>query len=166
MARYSYDCNWMERKSWWFKNEFYVDAAALKNPKLRACRLTLESLDLLAEIYVNGVLVGKHESAHFPFTADVRRWLKAGKNVLLVRLTEGIESVSKGDFDYLSDNICTEYEQRDSDRGEKRRAMLRKPQYVYGWDWGPRCGTVGIMKGASIEFLNDLNILAVHPVTL
>ncbi len=163
VADYSYDCEWMERRSWWFKKTFDVGAEELKS---RAIRLELESLDLFADVFVNGRWVGEHKSCHYPFVADVKEQLKPGCNTLLVRLTMGPERVSKGDYDYLADHICTEYEVGRGDRGEKARAMLRKPQYVYGWDWGPRIGTVGIVKNATLHFLGDAAVTRVHAVTL
>jgi beta-mannosidase len=92
--------------------------------------------------------------------------LKPGLNTLLVRLTMGPERVSKEDYDYLADYICTEYDVGRGDRGEKARAMLRKPQYVYGWDWGPRIGTAGIVKNVFLHFLGDVAVTRVHAVTM
>jgi beta-mannosidase len=78
----------------------------------------------------------------------------------------GPERIARGDYDYLADYISTEYGGGRGDRGEKARAFLRKPQYVYGWDWGPRVGTVGIMKNARIRFLKNAVITRVQPVTV
>lgn len=163
VADYSYDCEWMERRSWWFKKEFEVSEEDLK---ARAIRVELESLDLFADIFVNGHWVGEHKSCHYPFVAEVKEHLTPGMNTLLVRLTMGPERVSKGDYDYLADHICTEFDVGRGDRGEKARAMLRKPQYVYGWDWGPRIGTVGIVKNAFLHILGDVSVTRVHAVTL
>ncbi|MDR0476183.1 MAG: beta-mannosidase, partial [Treponema sp.] len=163
VADYSYDCEWMEKKSWWYRRDFEVDEKALN---CQAARLVIESLDLFAHIFINGRLAGTHQSCHFPFSADIDKYLKKGKNSLLIRLTMGPEGITKDDYNYLSEFICTEYEGKRGDRGEKARAFLRKPQYVYGWDWGPRIGTVGIMKNAWIEFANELRVNRVHPVTL
>ncbi|MCL2472751.1 MAG: beta-mannosidase, partial [Treponema sp.] len=163
VADYSYACEWMERKSWWFRRDFDVTAKELGS---RSARLVIESLDLFADVFINGRHAGCHKSCHYPFTAEISKYLKAGRNSLLVRLTMGNKEITSGDYDYLADNICTEYDGGRGDRGEKARAFLRKPQYVFGWDWGPRVGTVGIMKGAWLEFNNDVAIRKLHPVTL
>ena len=163
VADYSYACEWMERKSWWYRRDFDVSA---KDLKCRSARLVIESMDLFASVFVNGRLVGTHQSCHFPFSKDIARQLKEGRNSLLVRLTMGPEGITKGDYDYLADYICTELDGGRGDRGEKARAFLRKPQYVYGWDWGPRVGTVGIMKNAWIDFIGDIAVTRLHPVTL
>ena len=84
-----------------------------------------------------------------------------------MRLTPGHEQISEEQLRPLKKYISAE---SDSDpsvrRGEKARAFLRKPQYVYGWDWGPRIATVGIMKGAYLRIREDFAISWVHPVTL
>jgi beta-mannosidase len=163
VADYSYACEWMENKSWWYRKDFKITKDDLN---CRCARLVLESLDLFAHVFINGRLVGTHRSCHFPFSADIARYLKHGKNDLLVRLTMGSEEIAKGEYGYLKEYICTEQEYGRGDRGEKARAFLRKPQYVYGWDWGPRIGTVGIMKNAFIDFSGDLAINRLQPVTL
>ena len=163
VADYSYDCEWMERKSWWYRRDFEI---TVKNLDCRSARLVIESLDLFANIFINGRLVGSHRSCHFPFIMEISKYLKAGKNSLLIRLTMGPEGIAREEYDYLANYISTETDGGRRDRGEKARAFLRKPQYVYGWDWGPRVGTVGIMKNAWIEFHNDIAINRLHPVTL
>ncbi len=163
VADYCHESEWMERKSWWFRHEFKLTAAQLKASEIR---LELESLDLFADIFINGRQVGSHQSCHFPFVKDVLAQLVVGVNTLLVRLTMGPERIAKGDYDYLADRICTEYDVGRGDRGEKARAMLRKPQYVYGWDWGPRVGTVGIVKNAWLHIIKDLHVTRIAAVTL
>lgn len=163
VADYSYDCEWMERKSWWFKKDFELSQCDLNT---RAIRVELESLDLFADIFINGRWVGEHQSCHYPFIAEVKECLTPGRNSLIVRLTMGPERVNKDDYEYLSDYICTEIDGGRGDRGEKARAMLRKPQYVYGWDWGPRVGTVGIVKNAFLYILGDVAVTRVSAVTL
>lgn len=163
VADYCFDSEWIENKSWWMLSKFKVTKENLSS---REGRLVIEALDLFADIFVNGVHIGCHESVHYPFEANVMDWLQEGENTLLVRLTAGPERISREDYEYIKDMICTEYDQNRGDRGEKARAMLRKPQYVYGWDWGPRIATVGIMKNAWLDFPADVAITRVHPVTL
>ena len=160
VADYSYACEWMERKSWWYRKDFEITE---KDCNYRSVRLVIESLDLIAHVFINGRPVGTHESCHFPFVNEISKYLKVGKNSLLVRLTMGAEKIAKGDYDYLVDCICPT---RGDVSENAARVFLRKPQYVYGWDWGPRVGTVGIMKNAWIEFLDDIAVTRICPVTL
>ena len=51
VADYCYDCEWMERKSWWMRKDFTVEEKALH---AREIRLVIESLDLYADVFING----------------------------------------------------------------------------------------------------------------
>jgi beta-mannosidase len=157
-----YDCNWVEDKSWWFKKIFVVDHFLLDNDVVE---MTLESLDAEADIFLNSFHLAHHKSAFYPFNADVKRFLMQGENVLLVRVTSGLEQVSELDITPIKQCITTEIEGNRVDRGDKRRAFIRKPQYVYGWDWGPRVATCGIMKDVYIKAYKKIAIRSVQVVT-
>lgn len=161
VADYCFASEWVEEKSWWFYKEFNLTEGQLQSHQ--AARLVLESLDLLATVFLNGQELGQHKSAHYPFSKEVRRWLVTGKNTLLVRLTAGAESVDKSQYEYLAPYTGVE---KEAGRGEKARTFLRKPQYVFGWDWAPRVASIGIMKNAWLDFLPELEISSIHPVTL
>lgn len=157
-----YDCEWIEEKSWWFKKSFEVSHDLFEND---AIELTLESLDAEADIFLNGFHLAYHKSAFYPFCTDVKKVLKAGENTLLVRLTSGLEHVSEQDIAAIKKCISTETDGSRGDRGDKRRAFIRKPQYAYGWDWGPRVATCGIMKDVYIQAYKQIAVRGVHIVT-
>ncbi|MCL2811003.1 MAG: beta-mannosidase [Clostridia bacterium] len=163
VADYCFESEWVEQKSWWFTKEFVI---APQDQHGRSIRLVLESLDLCADIFVNAQHVGSHQSCHYPFETEVSRCVREGKNTLTVRLTAGHEKVAPEQLRYIEDYICTESRDGRGDRGEKARAFLRKPQYVYGWDWAPRIATIGIMKNAFLVIQHNFAITQVHPVTL
>ncbi|MBB6670757.1 beta-mannosidase [Cohnella nanjingensis] len=155
----SFDCEWMERKSWWFKNEFTLDGALMKH---EAVELSLASLDAEADIFLNGRHLGHHRSAFHPFTKNVKELLTEGSNVLLVRVTSGLEHFSENDVAFLRNNIidCDRY-----GRGDERRTFARKPQYAFGWDWGPRVPTCGIMGDATLTGFHRLAVRGVRAWT-
>ncbi|MFC3803969.1 glycoside hydrolase family 2 protein [Cohnella sp. GCM10012308] len=146
-ANHCFDSEWVERRSWWFRKSFRVDEADLAD----ACvaELALESLDCEADLFLNGRRLGHHRSAFYPFSRDVKAWLRAGDNELVVRLTTGSELHSEADVAKLKNTIGME---GFNGRGEAGRIMLRKPQYVFGWDWGPRLASCGIMGNAALRF--------------
>jgi len=157
-----YNCEWVEGKSWWFKKVFYTDQALLDG---KIVELTLESLDAGADIFLNGFHLGHHRSAFFPFVADVKSRLHSGDNVLLVRVSSGLEHYSEAEIAPIANAVIAEFEDKRGARGDKRRAHVRKPQYVYGWDWAPRVPSIGIMKDVYINYYNKLIIRDVHVVT-
>jgi beta-mannosidase len=107
VADYNYDCQWMEQKSWWYRRDFDI---ATKDFNCHSARLVIESLDLFANIFINGRLVGSHQSCHYPFAKDISKYIKVGKNSLLIRLTMGPEEIAREDYDYLVEHICTEFD--------------------------------------------------------
>lgn len=159
VALNSFDCEWMEDKSWWFKKLFIADRDLLD---YEIIDLTLESLDSEADIFLNGFHLAHHKSAFYPYKTDIRKKLKPGENCLLVRVTSGLEHVSDKDIAAIKKCIITDI---GGNRGDDRRALVRKPQYVYGWDWCPRIATCGIMKDVYLSACKKLAIIGVHVYT-
>lgn len=157
-----YDCQWMEDKSWWFRKVFTAGEALFEYDTVG---LTAESLDAEADIFLNGFHLGHHKSAFYPFEAEVKKHLKPGENTLLIRASSGLEHVSEQDIAAVKNCVSTETDGNRGDRGDKRRAFVRKPQYAYGWDWGPRVATCGIMKDVYIKAYRKIAVNGVHVVT-
>ena len=56
--------------------------------------LHFEAVDQLAEVYLNGVLLGKHEGGYLPFTFDISNVMYTDKeNTLVVKVTDRISMV-------------------------------------------------------------------------
>lgn len=155
-ADYCFDAEWTEHRSWWFVNEFDASEEMIASDVIE---LTLESLDGHADIYLNGAWIGAHNSAHYPYTRGIRDYLRLGKNLLVVRMTTGLELVND---ELLSEINWAVGLDSCSGRGDLRRGCTRKPQYVVGWDWGPKAVTCGIVKNAFIRYCNVLAIRDVH----
>jgi beta-mannosidase len=146
----SFDCEWTERRSWWFRKIFDVPA---KWCTADAVELEMNGLDSNAEIFVNCEHAGSHRNAFRPFVADVKRFLRPGKNTLLIRLTTGVENVSQADVE-STDGIRVELSRDHPERGDNRRFFVRKPQYSFGWDWSPRVATTAIAGDVKIRAVN------------
>lgn len=161
IADHCYENEWIEQRSWWFTKE--LELAVL--PQCDTAELVFPSLDCHGDIFFNGVYLGHQASSHYPFRRDVKQWIKKGKNRITVRLTVGLEHVSGQDLAEINRAVCTEKGNGCLDRSDKRRAFLRKPQYVFGWDWSPRIATCGIMEEAYLEFHQKLAVRGLHLYT-
>ncbi len=148
-------CEWIESKSWWFKKEFSAGRELLQSHN---SELVVEGLDVKADLFLNGYHLGHHSSAMYPFRRDVRDCLREGDNVLAIRVTSGLEHFSDLDLAKIKDFISCEYKRDRAPRGDNRRVFVRKPQYVYGWDWCPRIATCGIMGDARIEASDEIAV--------
>jgi len=140
----AWKCRWPERKSWWYRTRIRVPATF---PKYERQQLIFDGLDLYAQVFLNGVLLGEANNAFVPAVFDVAHRLRKGDNDLVVRLTAGAEL------------LPAELQPQRGDTGEVygRRARfpgishLRKPQFTYGWDWVEALPNIGIWRGARLE---------------
>ncbi|MCK5241067.1 beta-mannosidase [bacterium] len=150
-ADHSFASNWIEEKSWWFKTTFTLTQKHLSFQRLE---LFLESLDAEADVFLNDVHIGHHRSAFYPFTSDIKAQAKTGINTLLIRLTTGVERFGEDTPEGIKAFTCIEENSPQGRRGDRRRIFVRKPQYVFGWDWAPRVPSCGIMGKAELKFHN------------
>ncbi|GKH34694.1 beta-mannosidase [Muricomes sp. OA1] len=163
LADYSRECEWISNRSWWFVREFDISELDIGDGPVE---LTLESLDTWAEIFLNGSHIGTHKSAHYPFTFDIKCYLRPGKNVLCIRLTTGLEKVTEEQLAELEWSICHEKDAGHPERGDHRRTWLRRPQYNAGWDFLPKAFSIGITGGAYVRCLSVAEIRSVDLETL
>jgi len=128
----SFEGHWVEDRSWWFRKRFKVPPAMRK---AQAAELVLDGLDANASIFLNGAHLGDHPSAFRPFVARVERHLRAGENVLLVRLTHGVEDVTAEQVEELGGYIPTPSE---ASRGGPSSASRSTPGAGTGRRGRPR----------------------------
>lgn len=156
----SFDCAWTEQRSWWFRKTFQAAPEWLAADRVE---LEIGGLDANAEIFLNGLHIGSHRSAFYPFVADLKPWLHKGENILLVRLSAGVEDVSEALADSMGGvRASTEAGNGRPERGDIRRVAVRKPQYTFGWDWSPRLATTAIAGDVTLRVLNRACIRDVH----
>ena len=165
-------CRWPETYSWWYRTVFEVDPQILENERL--C-LVFDGLDLYAQVFLNGELVGEARDAFVPAIFLVKRCLKAGQNELVVRLTAGSElardETPPGQNQAWKANSAASgaipNPARPGDPYGHRlwpgRKWLRKPQFTYGWDWVDAMPNIGIWRGVRLDahsyaVLHDLRL--------
>lgn len=149
----TFDCRWVEERSWWFRKTFVLEAEDLRN---FGAELFVEILDIHADLFLNGNHLGHHDSAFYPFRKDVSPWLREGENTLLIRLSTGVEHVDERELEPVRDFVACEWRRRRAGRGDVRRACLRKPQHVFGWDQSPRLATCAIAGDVRLDILDEI----------
>ncbi len=132
-----FDSEWTEKKAWWFKKVFDLDPDTMGE----YVSLVIENIDCHGDIFLNGVHLGHHANAYYPFEKDVKNEIKEKDNELIIRVTAGLERVTEAEYEGVSKNIGMLLGYR---RGDARRIAVRKPHYGFGWDWCPRIPTCGI----------------------
>ena len=114
--------------------------------------LRFDGIDTLADIWLNGILVGKTNNMHRIWEYPVREILKA-ENMLRVVLYSPTEFIARS---YEEEPIigCV-----DAMRGLPR---LRKGHSMFGWDWGPRIPDAGIWRNVTLLGLDEGRIESVY----
>ncbi|WP_238989443.1 glycoside hydrolase family 2 protein [Flavobacterium sp. LMO8] len=134
---------WIENENWEYETYFTLSKSELKNQNID---LEFEGLDTYATVYLNGNVILEANNMFRKWTISAKSRLKIGANHLKVvfhsAVQKGKEAAAK-----LSYTLP-----------EKERVFVRKAQYQFGWDWGPRFVTAGIWKKVQLKFWNSAKI--------
>lgn len=114
-------------------------------------QLVCEGLDTVAEIRLNGWLVGQAEDQFLPCRLDVTEFLTDGTNCLEIHFRSPLVSAAekREQVGRLVPGV-PEY--------DELRYYLRKAQYSFGWDWGPCLPTCGIWRPIYLVWGNSPRI--------
>jgi len=134
---------WIENENWEYETFFMISEAELKNQNID---LEFEGLDTYATVFLNGKVVLEANNMFRKWTISAKSHLKIGANHLKVVFQSAVQK-GKDAAAKLSYTLP-----------EKERVFVRKAQYQFGWDWGPRFVTAGIWKKVQLKFWNSAKI--------
>ncbi|MBS1549336.1 MAG: glycoside hydrolase family 2 protein [Bacteroidetes bacterium] len=122
---------WIENESWTYRSSFNVHEKELKQEHID---LVFEGLDTYAEVKLNGRIILNANNAFRTWKVDVKNELLIGRNSLEITFQSSVKEGKKA-ASLLPYALP-----------ENERVFVRKPQYQFGWDWGPRLVASGIWK--------------------
>jgi beta-mannosidase len=129
---------WVSSKDWEYRTRFTLRKDQLRNPFLE---LVFEGLDTYADVYLNGTLALTADNMFRTWKMSVKHLLHAGCNDIRIRFHSAekrADSLAQAALPLV----------RPSDNN---RLYVRKAQYHWGWDWGPRLVTAGIWRSVYIK---------------
>lgn len=137
-------------------NDFAYSTVFAAEEELYKCdglRLRFEGIDTLADIYLNGELLGSAYNMHRVWEFDVLSCIRTGENELKVVLHSPTKYIKEE-----NEKIYT---------GGSLEAMegfphLRKAHCMFGWDWGPRLPDAGIFREVSLLGIKESRIDSVY----
>jgi beta-mannosidase len=132
------DVQWIENLQWIYRREFEMDAASLEE---RHIVLVAEGLDTYARILINGKQVAETANMFVEHRFDVKRYVKAGTNVIEIQLDSAVVRSKQLEKKYGALQVAL----------DGHRVYVRKAQYSFGWDWGPKLTSSGIWRPIYIE---------------
>ena len=112
--------------------------------------LRFGGVDLFADIYLNGTLLGKTENMFLEYEYLVTDIVKGKGNVLEVHMHSTTARMEQLD--------CKDY----FGVFNVPRLLLRKEQCCFGWDWAPNVPSYGLWKPVTLETRSKDRIVDVH----
>ncbi len=143
------ECRWVEDKEFWCSKTFFVTANDIKTKSV----ITFEGLDCTADIWLNGQLLGRHSNSFVEIEYDISSIIKEGENIIVVRIDQGLYEVQDKELGTMKKMWNNE---------QPYRVYMRKPQYVYSWDWTIWLATCGIWKSVYINSYDKAIIADVY----
>jgi beta-mannosidase len=145
--------DWVAGKEWWYRKTFRVPSPW----QGKIVRLEFDGVDYLADVWLNGRHLGRHEGQFTPFEFDVSAALQRdGENILAVQIHPAPESVRKMVADrkkIMSVENC-----RPVMQAMRAAYPCWKSMTNASWDWSAVVITMGIWK--------DVRLVASEAVSL
>lgn len=141
------DIQWISKESW----QYYTNFKLTKEQRNREYLfLNFEGLNTYATVELNGTQILKNDNAFIASRIDIKKLIREN-NILTITFlpTTPFEEAANAAHPYTLPLV-------NSDRND--RVFTRKPQFEYGWDWGPTLNTMGITRPIFIESYNDFKI--------
>ncbi|WP_339687418.1 glycoside hydrolase family 2 protein [uncultured Nonlabens sp.] len=137
---------WITETDWTYKTQFKVDRNTLEKEYIN---LHFEGIDTYASISLNGVTILETDNAFLHWKTDIKPYLKE-ENLLLIAIKSPLpieeEKAEANPYTLPVGN----------------RVYTRKAQFQYGWDWGPKLNTMGIIKPVYLEAYDHFKIEDVY----
>ncbi len=141
-------------------NDFEYTTTFTVTPEMTeadALLLKFDGIDTLADIYVNGLLLGQTKNMHRSYEFDLLHSdcgapVNVGENTLCVHIYSPTTYIA------IENQKCYT-----GGSGECMEGFphLRKAHCMFGWDWGPRVPDAGIYREVSLEVINHARINSV-----
>jgi beta-mannosidase len=145
-------CAWIEDREWWYRLRFEGPSQPLR-PDERL-ELVFHGLDTFVTLWLNGEKLGQHQNMFREAVFDVTGRLRIGQlNTLALCFDRPLDHVDRASLSRYWG-------------GNTERVFMRKAQFGYGWDWGPRLPTLGIWRPVELRRQARATIQGVHFYTL
>ncbi len=149
-----HEVSWVYESDWVYKKEFNINQDFLEHSNIFLC---FYGLDTFAEVYLNDELLGHTENMFVRYDFDVKSKLKESSNSLKVILKSSTIKAQK-EIDKYSINLNTGQD------GIPGIPYIRKAQYSFGWDWGPKLPDIGIWQSVHLIGYNAIKIKSIYPI--
>jgi beta-mannosidase len=130
---------WVAERDWEYRRNFVVEAPLAAE---QCVALVFDGLDTLAEVSLNGELLGAADNMFRTWRWDVKARLRPGENELSVVFRSAVLRAVELDAVRHLDSVSNQL---------PGGPYLRKAPCHFGWDWGPKLPNIGFWQGVRLE---------------
>ena len=144
--------SWVYDSEWDYETEFDLEPGFLEH---KVILLRFYGLDTVSEIVLNGERLGFTDNMFVRYDFNVEAKIKSKKNKLAVKFkSPTLKAQTEKEKEGI--NLNTGY------AAIPGVPYLRKAQYSFGWDWGPRLPDIGIWKPVELIGYDSLQIDSIY----
>jgi beta-mannosidase len=141
---------WVSESGWEYRRTFIPDASVTTHDRVF---LACDGLDTLAEVSLNGHLLGKSDNMFRLYRWDVTGLLRPGENELAISFSSPVDYVVEQQAGRPMRNV---------NQFVDGAPHLRKAPCHFGWDWGPSLAPIGIWRDIRLEGRSSARLDDVH----
>ncbi|HET9954777.1 MAG TPA: hypothetical protein VFQ61_09740 [Polyangiaceae bacterium] len=141
-AQYELGCRWVDEEDFVYRRTFSFEP----DPELPQTRLVFRGLDGVCSVFLNDAQIAEHDNMFVPLELDVSDKLQRGKNQLRLEFQSAARVGRERRARYFAAEGIPEQVLRFDER-----AFVRKAQYMFGWDWGPRLISCGLWADVELQ---------------
>ncbi len=150
-----HEMKWVYDSDWYYELEFDIVQKYLDYKNILLC---FNGLDTIADIYLNGEILGSTENMFLRYTFDVKSKIQKTGNKILINFKSPTKKAQE-DIEKFNIRLNTGY------AAIPGVPYLRKAQYSFGWDWGPKLPDIGVWKSVQLVGYDEIKIASVYPYT-
>jgi beta-mannosidase len=141
---------WVAEADWEYRRTFSAPAAVLAEASVF---LVCDGLDTLAEVCLNGQILGSTNNMFRQYRWEVKSQLKAKGNELLIRFPSTVGFARSQQSNKKLAGVS---------QAIPGGPHVRKAPCQFGWDWGPMLPPIGIWKDLRLEGYSTARIEEIH----
>ncbi len=145
--------SWVYDSDWIYETHFDVNPQFLEHSRIL---LRFHGVDTISEVYLNDELLGITENMFIVYDFEVKNKLKVESNELKVILKSSTLT-AKQEINKYGVKLNT------GSAAFPGMPYLRKAQYSFGWDWGPKLPDIAINSVKIIGY-NEIKINSIYPI--
>lgn len=142
---------WVAESEWEYRGVFTVSPELAQAPHLF---LVADGVDTLADMSLNGKVLGKTENAFRQYRWDVAGLVKAGENEIRVFFHSAVKFCRQRNQEKpLTPKVGMSLE---------GSVFVRKAPCQFGWDWGPKLPPIGVWRDLRLQGYTQARLDDVH----